>query len=79
MGTTKQKVRLAPKNINKIIKASEMWVVINLDKSGLHYHAAQQEEGLALIALMLSSNEEAWEIIKEKVNKVKIARQSKLN
>ena len=56
-----------------------MWVLINVDENGFNYQTSQQEDGLVLIALALSSKIEDWELIKEYVDNVRYKRQAKLN
>jgi len=79
MRTKAEKNKENFKDINKMIRDSEMWVLINLDRNGEHFQSSNQEEGLALIALIIGSKEETWGIIQEYVKKIKLAKQKTMN
>jgi hypothetical protein len=79
MKTKAEKNEHKPEDINKMIHNSEMWMVINLDKEGIHFRSSSHEEGLALIALIMASNENAWGVVKEYVNKIKISKKMNMN
>jgi|GEM_PF-5204516 hypothetical protein len=79
MKTKAEKNEHKPEDIGKMIRDSEMWMVINLDKEGIHFRSSNHEEGLALIALIMASNENAWGIVKEYVNKIKISKKMNMN
>jgi hypothetical protein len=79
MRTKAEKNKENFKDINKMIRDSEMWVLINLDRNGVHFQSSNQEEGLALIALIIGSKEETWGIIQEYVKKIKLAKQKTMN
>ncbi|MGP8215508.1 MAG: hypothetical protein ACLQQ4_08090 [Bacteroidia bacterium] len=79
MRTKEGKNEPMSKDINKIVNNSAMWMLVNLDKNGVHFNSSNQEEGLALIALIMGSNEEAWGILQEYVNKIKVTKQMRMN
>jgi hypothetical protein len=79
MKTKAEKDKHKPGNISKMIRNSEMWMVINLDKEGIHFNSSNHEEGLALVALIMASNESAWGIVKEYVNKINMSRKMNMN
>ncbi len=45
-------------DISKLLDSSKMWVFISLDEKGLHFHSSSNEEGIVLMSLTLSSNED---------------------
>ncbi len=79
MKTKAGKKEQKPKQINELINDAEMLVFVSLDKDGIHYRSSTHEEGLALIALLMSSNEESWGIIQEYVNMFKFTKQRTMN
>jgi hypothetical protein len=79
MPTKAKKNKENSKDLNKIINSSEMWVLINLDRKGVHFQSSNQEEGLALIALILSAKDETWGIVQEYVKTIKLAKQKSMN
>jgi hypothetical protein len=79
MKTRTEKNNKKPKDFNKLVSESAMWVLINLDRKGVHFQSSNQEEGLALIALILGTKEETWEIIQEYVKKIKLTQQKAMN
>ena len=66
-------------DINELIKDAEMWALVSLDKDGVHYRSSMHEEGLALIALMLGSNEDLRKIVQEYIDTIKFFKQKALN
>ena len=66
-------------DINKLVDSSKMWVLISLDEGGLHFNASTNEEGLVLISLTLSSNDDIWKVVKEHTERLMLTKQKKQN
>ena len=66
-------------DVRKLVDSSKMWVLVNLDENGLHFHASTTEEGMVLISIALSSNEDMWKIVKDHTEKLILGRQNKQN
>jgi hypothetical protein len=64
---------------NKLVDSSKMWLLISLDEKGLHFNSSADEEGIVLISLALSSNDEMWKIVKEHTEKLRLTKQKKQN
>ncbi|HXB11974.1 MAG TPA: hypothetical protein VNZ45_08320 [Bacteroidia bacterium] len=75
-GENKEQVSV---DLNKLVEFSKMWVMICLDEKGLHFHSSTDEEGIVLMALTMSSNEEIWKTVKEYTEQLRLKKQKKQN
>jgi hypothetical protein len=55
-------------DIKKLIDNSDMWFMLNLDKTGIHFHSSEVEDGIALVMAYLASHPSHWEEIKEYID-----------
>jgi hypothetical protein len=79
MASKKEEIKPLSKKRRKRPLETRMWVKISLDEKGLKYRSSQQEEGLALIALALSTTEDGWNAVKDFVEERRLKRKQRLN
>ena len=61
----------ATENLPELLSKAEAWILLHLDNDGIHLRSPNPGYGLMLIANLLSSDGEAWDIVKEEVERIK--------
>lgn len=58
-------------NLLDSLSRSEAWIILQLDKEGLQVRFSHPVHSLLLISSLLAEDEEAWDIVKKEVWKIK--------